>query len=69
MYDIVGIGASLYDTLMVVHQMPEEDTKMLASRTLGQGAAPVQRPLQRLPDLEPGQLILGSWEMMRQAFL
>ena len=40
MYDIVGIGASLYDTLMVVHQMPEEDTKMLASRTLGQGGGP-----------------------------
>lgn len=40
MYDIVGIGASLYDTLMVVHQMPMEDTKMMAGRMLGQGGGP-----------------------------
>ena len=40
MYDIVGIGASLYDTLMVVSQFPAEDTKMLASRVMGQGGGP-----------------------------
>lgn len=40
MYDIVGIGASLYDTLMVVPKFPGEDTKMMASRTMGQGGGP-----------------------------
>lgn len=40
MYDIVGIGASLYDTLMVVPKFPDEDTKMMAGRTMGQGGGP-----------------------------
>ena len=40
MHDIVGIGASLYDTLMVVPGYPKEDTKMMAGRTMGQGGGP-----------------------------
>ena len=40
MSDIVGIGASVYDTLMVTSSYPAEDTKMQASKTIIQGGGP-----------------------------
>jgi len=40
MSDIVGIGATVYDTLMVTEGYPVEDTKMQAVRTVIQGGGP-----------------------------
>ena len=40
MADIVGIGASVYDTLMMVSTFPREDTKLQATQTMIQGGGP-----------------------------
>lgn len=40
MHEIVGIGASIYDTLMAVPRYPAEDTKLAASRVTHQGGGP-----------------------------
>lgn len=40
MSDIVGIGSTVYDTLMVTSGYPVEDTKMQASKTIIQGGGP-----------------------------
>ncbi|MDK2919318.1 MAG: hypothetical protein PWQ37_2051 [Candidatus Petromonas sp.] len=40
MSEIVGIGASVYDTLMVTEGFPVEDTKMQAIETMIQGGGP-----------------------------
>ncbi len=40
MSDIVGIGATVYDTLMVTEGYPVEDTKMQASKIMIQGGGP-----------------------------
>ncbi len=41
MSDIVGIGASVYDTLMTVESYPTEDTKMMATSTKIMAGGPV----------------------------
>jgi len=38
--DVVGIGAAVYDTLMLTPSFPEEDTKLRSSRILFQGGGP-----------------------------
>lgn len=40
MLDVVGIGASVYDTLMMLSAYPQEDTKAQGLRTLVQGGGP-----------------------------
>lgn len=40
MSDIVGIGATVYDTLMVTEGFPIEDTKLQAAKTIIQGGGP-----------------------------
>ena len=40
MSDIIGIGASVYDTLMLVSRFPQEDTKLQAFETMTQGGGP-----------------------------
>ncbi|MEG0766295.1 MAG: PfkB family carbohydrate kinase [Clostridia bacterium] len=40
MADVVGIGATVFDTLMLTNGFPEEDTKMQASQTMIQGGGP-----------------------------
>ena len=37
MTDIIGIGASVFDTLMLAEGFPPEDTKMQAMQTMTQG--------------------------------
>ena len=37
---IIGIGSSVYDTLMVVERFPDEDTKMQGVETVVQGGGP-----------------------------
>lgn len=41
MSDIIGIGASVYDTLMTVESYPNEDTKMMATSTKIMAGGPV----------------------------
>lgn len=41
MSDIVGIGSSVYDTLMTVDNFPPEDTKMMATSTKIMAGGPV----------------------------
>ena len=38
--DVVGIGAAVYDTLMLTQSFPVEDTKLRSSRILFQGGGP-----------------------------
>ena len=40
MPDIIGIGASVFDTLMLVESFPREDTKQQALKTMTQGGGP-----------------------------
>lgn len=40
MHNIVGIGASIYDTMMSVPEYPREDTKLAAFRIRHQGGGP-----------------------------
>jgi Sugar kinases, ribokinase family len=40
MSDIVGIGATVYDTLMITEGFPVEDTKLQAVKTVIQGGGP-----------------------------
>ncbi len=40
MSDIIGIGASVFDTLMLVSHFPQEDTKLQAFETMTQGGGP-----------------------------
>lgn len=40
MHEIVGIGASVYDTMMNVPKFPKEDTKLAAFRLWHQGGGP-----------------------------
>lgn len=40
MSDIVGIGSTVYDTLMVTNGFPPEDTKMQTEKTVIQGGGP-----------------------------
>lgn len=40
MADIIGIGASVYDTLMLAAGFPQEDTKLQAMQTMVQGGGP-----------------------------
>jgi sulfofructose kinase len=45
MADVVGIGASLFDTIMVVDHYPKEDTKQCAEMMLQQCGGPVATAL------------------------
>lgn len=40
MFDIVGIGSCVYDTLLVVNSFPGEDTKIRAEKIFGSGGGP-----------------------------
>ncbi|MEA4823558.1 MAG: PfkB family carbohydrate kinase [Clostridiaceae bacterium] len=40
MPDVIGIGAAVYDTLLLTPSFPEEDTKLRATRILFQGGGP-----------------------------
>lgn len=39
-FDVVGIGSTVYDTLMVVDRFPQEDTKLRGVETRIQGGGP-----------------------------
>ena len=49
---MIGIGSSVYDTLMMVPRFPEEDTKLEGLETKVQGGGPAQQHWWRP----------GSWE-------
>ena len=40
MADVIGIGASVYDTLMLSAAFPQEDSKLQATQTMIQGGGP-----------------------------
>lgn len=40
MYDVIGIGSTVYDTLMLIDEYPNEDTKVEGLDTLVQGGGP-----------------------------
>ena len=45
MFDVIGLGAAVYDTLLEIPSFPEEDTKMRASGLLFQGGGPCSTAL------------------------
>jgi sulfofructose kinase len=60
MADVVGIGASLFDTIMVVGDYPQEDTKQCAKMMLQQCGGPVATALVAAARLGAAAAYLGT---------
>ena len=60
MADVIGIGAAVYDTLMLTQSFPEEDTKIRATQTLIQGGGPCTTALTACARLGVGASYIGS---------
>ena len=60
MHDIVGIGASIYDTMMAVPGYPKEDTKLAAYRVWHQGGGPCATALAAASILGASTAYLGT---------
>lgn len=60
MHEIVGIGASIYDTMMAVPGYPKEDTKLSAVSVWHQGGGPCATALAAASILGAGTAYLGT---------
>ena len=60
MTDIIGIGASVFDTLMLAEGVPPEDTKMQAMQTMTQGGGPCATALVAAARLGVSAAYLGN---------
>ncbi len=60
MKKIVGVGACVYDTLLVVPEYPEEDTKVKAEKTVTSGGGPVATGLTAAAKLGGDCAFLGA---------
>jgi len=58
--DVVGIGATVYDTVMVTEKFPEEDTKQQAVKTIIQGGGPCATALVACSKLGVSAEYLGT---------
>lgn len=60
MYDIAGIGAALFDTLMLTDEYPKEDTKLRSNSTKLQGGGPCSTALVAASKLGAGTTYMGT---------
>ncbi|NMA08936.1 MAG: hypothetical protein GX929_07485 [Clostridiales bacterium] len=60
MADVIGIGAAVYDTLMLTASFPIEDTKIRATQTLIQGGGPCTTALNACAKLGVSAAYIGS---------
>ncbi len=60
MLDVIGIGASVYDTLMMLSAYPVEDTKARGTRTLVQGGGPCATALVAMAKLGVSAGYMGT---------
>ena len=60
MFDVIGIGSSLYDTLMMTDGFPTEDTKLQGTVTLIQGGGPCATALTTITQLGLSVAYMGT---------
>lgn len=60
MYEVVGIGAALYDTLMQAEGFPKEDSKMRSNITKQQGGGPCSTALVAMSKLGVSATYMGT---------
>ena len=58
--EIIGIGSTVYDTLMVVHRFPQEDTKLEGVETRVQGGGPCATALVAAQKLGVSTAYMGT---------
>lgn len=63
MIDVIGIGSSLYDILMVTDSFPAEDTKLQSTMTLIQGGGPCATALATAARLGVSAAYMGTMGM------
>lgn len=60
MSEIIGIGASVHDTLMVTKEFPNEDTKLESAETIMQGGGPCATALVAASKLGVSSAYIGT---------
>lgn len=60
MYEVIGIGSVLFDTLMLADGFPTEDTKLKSSMTKQQGGGPCATALVAISKLGTSAAYLGT---------
>lgn len=60
MYDVVGIGSALFDTLMLADEFPQEDTKLRSNTTKLQGGGPCSTALVAVKKLGLNSTYMGT---------
>lgn len=60
MPDVIGIGSSVYDTLILLEEYPAEDTKTAALETLVQGGGPCATALVAMAKLGVSTAFMGA---------